>query len=105
MLGVVALLEVGSVSTFASGPRKGGGENARPWSDMQVPNRADAVEAVLEGGKGRGLREEHQEAVEALVQMRVTFGFEELESQVYFWIISKLESETEGGVLHTSENR
>jgi hypothetical protein len=45
---------------------------------MQVSNRADAVETVLEGGEGRGLREEHQQPVEALVQVWVSLGFEEL---------------------------
>ncbi len=49
------------------GARRKGEGLARSWGDMQVANRADTVKAVLEGGKSRGLREEHQEAVEALV--------------------------------------
>ena len=50
---------------------------------MQVADCTDAVEAVFEGGEGAGLREQHEEAVEAFVEVRETLGFEELEAEVW----------------------
>lgn len=54
---------------------------------MQVADCGNGVEAVFEGRKGRGLGEEHEEAVEAFVEEGVAFWFEELETEV--WLISK----------------
>ncbi len=51
----------------------------RARSNVQVSNRADAVQAVLERGKGRRLRQQHEQAVQALVQVRVLLRFQQLQ--------------------------
>lgn len=60
------------------------------WEDGAVPagcgveeaDVADAVEAVLEGGEGGALGEEHEDSVETFVEEGVLFGFEELETKI-----------------------
>lgn len=47
---------------------------------VEIADRADGIEAVFEGCKGRGLWEEHKEAIKAFVEVREAFGFEELEA-------------------------
>jgi hypothetical protein len=42
---------------------------------VKVADGADAVEAVFEGCKGGGLGEEHEETVEAFVEMGIFLGF------------------------------
>lgn len=37
------------------------------WCHMQIAYRAHTVEAILEGSKGRRLRQEHQDPIHALV--------------------------------------
>lgn len=49
---------------------------------MEVANGGDAIEAVLERREGRGLREQHEKPVHALVEVRVLFGLEELHAKV-----------------------
>lgn len=49
---------------------------------MEKTDVADAVQSVLEGGEGGALGEEHEDTVEAFVQVGVSFGFEELEAKV-----------------------
>lgn len=51
---------------------------SRPGVDEA--NAADAVEAVFERCEGGALREEHEDAVEAFVEVRVSFWFKELEA-------------------------
>jgi hypothetical protein len=43
---------------------------------------ANAVQAILKCGKGRTLREKHEDTVEAFVEVGVFFWFEELKSEV-----------------------
>jgi hypothetical protein len=45
---------------------------------MQVADGSDTIESVLERGEGRRLGEEHEQPVETLVEVRVSFGFEKL---------------------------
>lgn len=49
---------------------------------VQVADRRHAVQPVLEGGKGGGLGEEHEEPVETFVEMRVSFGLKELHAEI-----------------------
>lgn len=51
-------------------------------STVEETNVADAVQTVLEGGEGRALGEEHEDAVETFVQEGVFFGFKELEAEI-----------------------
>ena len=44
---------------------------------------ADAVEAVFERCEGGALWKEHEDAVEAFVEVGVSFWFEELEAEVW----------------------
>lgn len=54
---------------------------------MEKADVADAVEAVFQGGEGGALGEEHEDAVEAFVEVGVFFGFEELEAEVWMcWL-------------------
>jgi hypothetical protein len=55
---------------------------------MEVSNCADGVETVFEGCKGGGLWEEHEKAIEAFVEVRKAFGFEELEAEICRFIVS-----------------
>lgn len=50
---------------------------------MEETDVADAVEAILECGEGGALGEEHEDTVEAFVEVGVFFGLEELEAEVY----------------------
>lgn len=50
---------------------------------MDEADAADAVEAVLERREGGALGEEHEDAVEAFVEVGVSFWFEELEAEVW----------------------
>lgn len=50
---------------------------------MKETNVADTVQAVLEGSKGRTLREEHEDTVETLVQIGVFFWLKELKAEVW----------------------
>jgi hypothetical protein len=50
----------------------------RARSNMQVADGSDTIESVLERGEGRRLGEEHEQPVETLVEVRVSFGFEKL---------------------------
>lgn len=50
---------------------------------VKESNVADAIQAVLEGSKGGALGEEHENTVEAFVQVWVFFGLEELEAEIY----------------------
>jgi hypothetical protein len=45
---------------------------------MQVADGGDTIESILERGKGGRLREEHEQPVETLVEVRVSFWFEKL---------------------------
>lgn len=65
-----------------------GGGNVRSRRDVQVAYCADAVEAVFEGREGRGLREKHEEAIEAFIEVGVFLGLEELEAEVWRWGVS-----------------
>jgi hypothetical protein len=47
---------------------------------MEETDVADTVQPVFKGGKGGTLGEEHEDAVEAFVQVGIFFGFEELET-------------------------
>ena len=49
---------------------------------MEEAYGAYAVQAVLERGEGGGLREEHEEAVEAFVEVRVALWLQELQAEV-----------------------
>lgn len=49
---------------------------------MEETDVADAVQPVFEGGKRGALGEEHEDTVEAFVQVRVSLGFEKLEAKV-----------------------
>lgn len=49
---------------------------------------ADAVEAVFESCEGGALGEEHEDAVEAFVEVGVSFWFEELEAEVWGGAVS-----------------
>ena len=49
---------------------------------MQESDGGDGVQAVFEGGEGGGLREEHEQAVEAFVEVGVAVWFEELEAEI-----------------------
>lgn len=49
---------------------------------MQVTYGRDAVEAILKRSKGRRLRKQHKQAVHALVQVRVSFRFEKLHTEI-----------------------
>lgn len=51
---------------------------SRPGVDEA--NAADAVEAVFKRCEGGALREEHEDSVEAFVEVRVSFWFKELEA-------------------------
>jgi hypothetical protein len=55
----------------------------RSRSNVEVANGTHAVQTVFESSKGRGLREEPEEAVKAFVEMRVFFGLEELEAEIW----------------------
>jgi hypothetical protein len=50
----------------------------RARSNVQVADSRDAIEAVFERGKSGRLREEHEQSVKTFVEVRVSFGFEEL---------------------------
>jgi hypothetical protein len=54
----------------------------RSGGDVEIADGGDAVESVFEGGEGGGLGEEHEEAVEAFVEMWIALGFEELEAKI-----------------------
>jgi hypothetical protein len=43
---------------------------------MQEANVADAVKTIFQRSKRTALREEHEDSVETLVQIRVSFWFE-----------------------------
>lgn len=49
---------------------------------MKETDVADTVQSVFEGSEGRALGKEHEDTVEAFVQVGVSFGFEELEAKV-----------------------
>lgn len=49
---------------------------------MEESDGADAVEAIFEGCEGRGLGKQHEEAVEAFVEVGVFFRFEKLETEI-----------------------
>ena len=53
-----------------------------PWGDVEITDGTDAVKAVLEGCEGGGLRQEHEEAVKAFVEVGVAFWFEQLKSEI-----------------------
>jgi hypothetical protein len=55
---------------------------------VEVANCAYGVEAIFESCKGRGLWEEHEKTVEAFVEVREAFGLEELEAEVWHFIVS-----------------
>ena len=42
---------------------------------MEKTDVADAVQSVFEGGEGGALGKEHEDTVEAFVQVGVSFGF------------------------------
>ncbi len=50
---------------------------------MEVADCADRVESVFKRCKSGGLWEEHEEAIEAFVEVREAFGLEELEAEVW----------------------
>jgi hypothetical protein len=54
---------------------------------VEVANCAYGVEAIFEGCKGGGLWEEHEKTVEAFVEVREAFGLEELETEVWDFIL------------------
>lgn len=54
----------------------------RGAGSVEVANCADGVEAIFKGCKGGRLWKEHEEAIEAFVEVRKAFGFEELETEV-----------------------
>lgn len=49
---------------------------------MEETDVADAVQPIFKGGKGGALGEEHEDTVEAFIQVGVFFGFEELQTKV-----------------------
>lgn len=49
---------------------------------VKESNVADAIQAILKGSKGGALGEEHENTVEAFVQVWVFFGLEELEAEI-----------------------
>jgi hypothetical protein len=57
-----------------------GGGYIRARCDVEVSNRADTVKTILECGKRRGLREQHEQSVKALVEVRIFLRFEELDA-------------------------
>ena len=44
--------------------------------DMNIPDGGDRVKAVFERSKSRRLREEHEDAIECFVEVRVPLRFE-----------------------------
>lgn len=54
---------------------------------VEVADCRDAVEAVLEGCEGGGLWEEHEEAVEAFVEVGIALGFEELHAEIWSLLV------------------
>ncbi len=56
--------------------------NVRFGRDVEEAGRVDGAEAVAEGDEGGALREEHEEAVEAFEEVRVTLGLEELQPEI-----------------------
>jgi hypothetical protein len=55
---------------------------------VEVADCTDGIETVFKGCKGGGLWEEHEEAIKAFVEVREAFGFEELEAEVWQFIVS-----------------
>jgi hypothetical protein len=45
---------------------------------VQESGRIDSVQSVSKGDEGGALREEHEQAIQTLEQVRVSVGFEEL---------------------------
>jgi hypothetical protein len=58
-------------------------DDVRSGRQMQVADGADAVESVLERCKGGGLREEHQETVEAFVEVGELLWLKKLQTQIW----------------------
>lgn len=56
--------------------------NIRSRRDVQIAYRTDTIQAILEGGECGRLRKQHQETIEALVEMRVLFRLEELQTKI-----------------------
>jgi len=54
----------------------------RSRGNMQIPYRAHTVEPVLERGKGRRLGKQHQQPIEALVEVWEFVGLEQLQPEV-----------------------
>ena len=52
------------------------------WCDVQVPDGADGIETVLQCCESAGLWEEHEQAIHALVKMRIALWLEELHAEV-----------------------
>lgn len=50
---------------------------------MKETDVADTVQAILERGEGGALRKQHENTVEAFVEVGVFLGFEELEAEIY----------------------
>jgi hypothetical protein len=50
----------------------------RARSNVQVADGRNAVESVLERGKGGRLGEEHEQPIETFVEVGVFFGLQEL---------------------------
>jgi len=55
----------------------------RGAGSVEVADCADRVESVFKRCKSGGLWEEHEEAIEAFVEVREAFGLEELEAEVW----------------------
>jgi hypothetical protein len=49
---------------------------------MKESDIADAVQPVLQCRKGRALRQEHENAVKAFVEVRIFFGLEKLKAKI-----------------------
>jgi hypothetical protein len=50
---------------------------------MEIANGRNAVQPVLERGKGRGLWQQHEQAVKTFVKMRVSFWLEKLQTKIW----------------------
>ena len=56
--------------------------------NVQVTYGRDAVEAILKRSKSRRLGEQHEQAVHALVQVRVSFRLEELHTEICQFVLA-----------------
>jgi hypothetical protein len=60
-----------------------GGWNVPARHHVEVADCRDAVKPIFKGRESRRLWKEHEKAVEAFVQIRVSLRLEELHAEIY----------------------